>query len=306
MTLFKTPEYCKETPPRDRWLILTGSEPADYVCPSCGLGAEVPGDAPPLYCRPGVCGCPSPWPCSSCDAIIHPIEDGGQWDRPAPFCPACASNRRREEIRGVIERVVPRELRVAARALYKVAHRKAFMGALYRWVGAEGLGMKRGPSALLVYGSRGSGKSVGAAWAIAKAINDELIHNALYVTEDDLVRAAVDQFADAKDVQAKSRSLLHVAANVPFLVIDELGSTRTHGYSDREKKELIRILHKRLSGRMPTMLVSNLSPSMVQAEGRLSHLGWLDERIDSRFAGCGVAVECSGGDLRIQAGGAAS
>lgn len=300
MSMFRLPEQVKPVSVRDQWILLTGREAAEYACPACGLGAEMPGEGPPLYCRPGVCGCPHPWPCASCDTIVNPVEIGGQWDRPDPFCPACSSNRHREEIRGVIERIIPSGLRAAARAFYDVEHRRELMAAIYRWVGSDRLGMKGGPSALLVYGSRGSGKSVGAAWAIAKAINDEIVQNALYVTEDDLIRAAVDQFSDASDVQTRSRSLLHVAANVPLLAIDELGSTRTHGYSDREKKELIRLLHKRLSGRMPTLLVSNLAPAIVKEEGRHSHLGWLDERIDSRFAGCGIAVECTGGDLRVQ------
>jgi DNA replication protein DnaC len=90
-----------------------------------------------------------------------------------------------------------------------------------------------------------------------------------------------------------------VAAHVPLLVIDELGSNKRAGYSPRERKELAAVLHKRLSGRMPTLLVSNLIPSQVDSEGRLSHLGWLDERIDSRFAGCGIPVECSGPDMRL-------
>jgi DNA replication protein DnaC len=240
-----------------------------------------------------------PWPCASCTNIVQPAKVGRHWDRPAAFCDDCAKGRHRQQTRATIERIIPDQLRQAAKALYKNEHRADLMAALYRWIGTDKLGSVGGPSCLLVHGSRGSGKSVAAAWAIAKSVNDEVIGNALYMTEDEFIRAAVDQFSDAKDVANHSRGLMYRAGAIPFLVLDELGSTRSHGYSEREKKEIIRLLHKRLSERLPTMIVTNLAPSQLDAEGRLSHLGWLDERIDSRFQGCGVAVRCSGPDMRM-------
>jgi DNA replication protein DnaC len=297
--MFQIPASVKPTPPRDQWLILTGQEPDEYLCPNCDRGPARPTEAPPIYCRPDVCGCPMPWPCSTCTNIVQPVKVGRHWDRPAAHCEACAKGRHRAQTRETIERIIPDQLRQSAKALYKNPHRADLMAALYRWIGTDKLGISGGPSCLLVHGSRGSGKSVAAAWAIAKSINDEVVSNALYLTEDTFIRAAVDQFSDAKDVANDSRSLMYRAAAIPFLVLDELGSTRSHGYSDREKKETIRLLHKRLSERLPTMIVTNLAPSQLDAEGRLSHLGWLDERIDSRFQGCGVAVRCSGPDMRI-------
>jgi DNA replication protein DnaC len=125
------------------------------------------------------------------------------------------------------------------------------------------------------------------------------VSGALYVTEDDLTRAAVQQFSDDKSLARHSRDLLSSCIGSSFLVLDELGGNRAHGYSPREMKELLRVLHSRLSERRPTMLISNLPPKFVEEEKRLSHLGWLDERIDSRFEGCGLAVECTGPDMRI-------
>ena len=297
--MFQIPQTVKRTPVRDQWLILTGHEAGEYLCPRCDQPPERPTEAPPMYCRPGVCGCPMPWPCATCTNIVQPAQVGSSWDRPAAYCDDCAKGRHRQQTRATIERIIPDQLRQAAKALYKNEHRADLMSALYRWIGTDRLGSVGGPSCLLVHGSRGSGKSVAAAWAIAKSINDEVIGNALYVTEDEFIRAAVDQFSDAKDVANHSRGLMYRAGAIPFLVLDELGSTRSHGYSEREKKEIIRLLHKRLSERLPTMIVTNLAPSQLDAEGRLSHLGWLDERIDSRFQGCGVAVRCSGPDMRM-------
>ena len=50
--MFQLPESVKPTPPRDQWLILTGHEPSEYVCPCCELQPERPQEAPPMYCRP--------------------------------------------------------------------------------------------------------------------------------------------------------------------------------------------------------------------------------------------------------------
>ena len=298
MNMFRLPESVKTPPPRDMWLIITGMEPGAYVCPKCQHPPERPLDAPPGYCRPGQCGCPMPLPCASCSNIVHPVQEEGFWDRPLPYCQECSGGRHRAHLQEVISKIIPRELRQLSAALYRVPHREPAIGEIHRWV-LDRMGSRAGRSCLLIYGSRGSGKSVIAALATRKAITDGAVSNALFITEDQITRAAVDQFADAKDTASKARGLLHVAAHVPLLVLDELGGNKRAGYSPRERKEVTAVLHKRLSGRMPTLLISNLVPVQVGAEGRLSHLGWLDERIDSRFAGCGIPVECSGPDMRL-------
>ena len=113
---------------------------------------------------------------------------GGEALGPSGYCDDCAKGRHRQQTRATIERIIPDQLRQAAKALYKNEHRADLMAALYRWIGTDKLGSVGGPSCLLVHGSRGSGKSVAAAWAIAKSVNDEVIGNALYMTEDEFIR----------------------------------------------------------------------------------------------------------------------
>lgn len=292
---------------RECWLAVVGCEGEEYACRRCGKQPHNPAGYPTGYCQQRIdekrtpCGCPLPNRCVSCDTIVEPINDGGVWLRPWPYCETCVNENRRHTLAETLRRVLPDQLRRAAKEFYhRAAHRADLVQSLRQWVETEKLGKASGPSCVLAWGSRGSGKSVAAAWTVGRALASRAVLDAYYVTEDDLLRAAISQFSDDKQEAMRSRTLLAECQSASLLVIDELGSNRSLGYSPRETKEVLRVLHARLSERRPMMLVSNLPPTWVEEEGRKSHLGWLDERIDSRFEGCGVAVECTGPDMRIE------
>ena len=290
---------------RECWLSVVGCEAEDFRCRSCGKPPLDVGGYPPGYCRQPIddkrtrCGCPQPQRCVSCDAIVEPTQHDRSWDRPQPFCEGCENENRRKALGETIRRVIPHQLRLAAKEFYhKAQHRAELVSALRQWVETHRLGKREGPSCVLAWGSRGSGKSVAAAWAVGRALSSRIVTSAYYVTEDDLTRAAVAQFSDDKREAQDARSALASCQSTSLLVLDELGSNRSLGYSPRETKEMLRVLHHRLSERKPTILVSNLPPTYVEQEQRQSHLGWLDERIDSRFEGCGWSIECTGPDMR--------
>ena len=298
--LTKTLEGIGRMNPREVWLAVIGCEARDYSCAACGNGVSDHHGLPPATCE---CRCPLPKRCSGCDDVVQAWRDRdlGIWYRPDPFCGECLAGRRRQDLADTLRRIIPSRLRLAARSFYhQTPHRSELRAALELWTGADALGTASGPSCLLVWGSRGSGKSVAAAWALGRALTDGKATRGAYVTEDDLLRAAVSQFSDDGHQAGLSRHLLKDAKETDLLVLDELGSTQAHGYSPRETKELLHVLHARLSERRPTILVTNRAPRRLDSEGgRESHLGWLDERVDSRFEGCGVAVKCQGPDMRL-------
>ena len=293
---------------RECWLSVIGVEASEYRCRKCEEPPRDVGGFPPGYCQQTTgpkrsrCGCPLPRRCVSCDTIVEPTRDpaDGHWFQPESYCEACENENRRQALGETLRRVVPFQLRAAAKEFYhRTPHREALVDSLRRWVEVDKLGSAGGPSCVLAWGSRGSGKSVAAAWLVGRALMSRAVLGALYVTEDELTRAAIGQFSDDRSENAQSRTMLKSCLSTPLLVIDELGSNRGHGYSPRESKEVIRVLHSRLSDRRPMLLVSNLAPTFVDSERRDSHLGWLDERIDSRFEGNGHAIQCTGPDMRI-------
>ena len=58
--------------------------------------------------------------------------------------------------------------------------------------------------------------------------------------------------------------------------------------TDNVRDQLTEIFHIRFEQRLPTLIASN-EPPMWEL---------LDNRVASRFAACGLTVECSGPDLR--------
>ena len=291
---------------KEVWLAITGVEAKDFRCRKCGK-PPVNVNAPPAgVCRQPVdgkdrwCGTPLPRRCVSCSNINEPRNLDGYWVDPWPFCDDCENEQRREVLAETLRRVIPSQLRAAAKSFYhKASHRRRLVDALTGWLEVDKLGKAGGPSCVLAWGSRGSGKSVAASWLVGKALAARGVYGAQYVTEDDLLTAALGQFSDDKTKAHAAANLLASCRSTPLLVLDELGSGRALGYSPRETKETLRVLHDRLSERKPTVLVSNLAPTRVEAEGRDSFLGWLDERIVSRFEGNGLAIECTGPDMRI-------
>ena len=292
---------------RECWLAIVGVEASEYEWRRCKNPPLDVAGYPTGYCRQPIdekrtrCGCPLPSRCVNCDTIVEPKEDDGYWFVPWPYCQTCENENRRVALSETIRRIIPDQLRRSAKEFYhKASHRAELVSALRQWIEVHSLGKRGGPSCVLAWGSRGSGKSVAAAWILGRALASGKVSSACYVTEDELLQSAISQFSDDRSEAQRSKNLLAHCQSTPLLVIDELGAARSLGYSPRETKEILRVLHNRLSDRKPTVLVTNLAPTFVKEENRSSHLGWLDERIDSRFEGNGWAIECTGPDMRIK------
>lgn len=288
-----------------------------WTCPACAAlysprAEDHPGGVrpkhdvsgyPPTYCRGELatgrrCGRPVPVRCSTrmCDSVVHPREHpDGTFSAPEAECIRCRTNGRVHAAERQIAASFPERLLVHARSYWALEHRASLDRVMVRWIQDDACGKYGGsPTCIVVHGCPGSGKSAAVAYHCAMALRHDQVPRVQYVTEPQLMDAALAQFDDQDhERRSRARALLAKSKERDALyVFDELGS-RTKGYSQREHEELRRAIFNRLDLGLPTVLVTNRGPD---ADG--DHLAWIDRNIASRVAGHAVVVACDGQDLR--------
>lgn len=297
----------------DIWQQVVGVRLEEYACPTCGWRPRSD-QMPTCYCTAEHngqrCGHPLPRACETCGEPVEGIEG----DRPYPYCDRCLGDSERTRRQDLAKARVPRQYQGAVKAFWedtRTEHRDPLYRAIVEWstdldYGAAGDG--RGlPSCLWIWGSAGSGKTVASLLLLTRALVKGRFRDARYVTEAEVIRAAVDQFDDHE--RDAARALLREVRDIPLLVLDELGRrapgghqpyAASRGYTPREHQELTRIVYHRLDQRLPTVCITNRSPDVQTTKGEqvLMHGLWLDETIASRVAGSAWILECSGVDLR--------
>lgn len=122
---------------------------------------------------------------------------------------------------------------------------------------AEGFGdHARSGESLLMLGKAGTGKSHLAS-AILQAIMPA--YCGMYTTAADLIEMVRETWR--RDSDRSQRKLMQMLAEVPLLVIDEVGVQ--YG-TESEQNTLFQIIDRRYRDRRPTILMANLSPVELQ------------------------------------------
>lgn len=151
---------------------------------------------------------------------------------------------------------------------------------------------RRGES-LILLGAPGTGKSHLAA-AILQAIMPK--HCGLYITCSGLIRSVRNTWR--KDAERSEGQVLAMLAEVPLLVIDEVGVQ--YG-TDSEQNILFEVLDRRYRDMMPTILLANLKLKREKAEDPAGLREVLGERVYDRLTETGRIVTFEGESYRLRA-----
>lgn len=204
------------------------------------------------------------------------------------FCGRCYTDRLARE--ASIAAVFPADVQLWLEDYKSYPQRRELDKALIHW-GRQRCGRQAKPSPrpwLLTWGNTGAGKSTGLGRAASRALLGWVVGSVAWITEDELCRAV----RDARRTAA-ARHRLEEVRTVELLVLDEFGRAAADQYDPRELSELRQLLNHRANDLKPTLIAANRD-----ARGPGGALGWLDERLGSRFSNLGVAVPCVGTDLR--------
>ena len=152
--------------------------------------------------------------------------------------------------------------------------------------------LRRGES-LILLGAPGTGKSHLAA-AILQAIMPR--HCGLYQTCAGLIRAVRNTWR--KDAERSEGQVLAMLAEVPLLVVDEVGVQ--YG-TDSEQNILFEVLDRRYRDMMPTILLANLKLKREKAEDPAGLREVLGERVYDRLTETARIVTFEGESYRLRA-----
>lgn len=152
--------------------------------------------------------------------------------------------------------------------------------------------LRRGES-LILLGAPGTGKSHLAA-AILQAIMPA--HCGLYTTSAGLIRAVRNTWR--KDSERSEGQVLATLAQVPLLVIDEVGVQ--YG-TDSEQNILFEVLDRRYRDMMPTILLANLKLKREAADDPAGLREVLGERVYDRLTETARIVTFEGESYRLRA-----
>lgn len=178
------------------------------------------------------------------------------------------------------ECLIPRRINSRLPVIFRDAKISDFSRQLQRDVSDWILNPKFG---LLITGKTGRGKSYLAAAIVRLAI--QMHFDAIFLECDDLYL----ELRESYHSELSEDSVLLKYLKVKFLILDDLGAG---SLSDYERRMTLRLINKRCTALMPTVVTTNWSALEIGAK--------MDERISSRLALC-TAIELTGKDKRIHA-----
>jgi len=277
---------------------LHGVECGVWACPSCERVYQLD-DYPSSGC-PG-CGRPLPSRCmyrdeddKQCDGFAQPERTDLGWYGPGEFCAECVDRRAKRRRADEIQKRFPeKELRQLREGYQRHDHRAALDRALEAWV-ASSCGRDDGKPWVIAWGGTGSGKTIALLYHAAAAYHGRgLVDSILYVTEEELTRAASLEWSQDDDEKAEARKLIRHCLDVDLLILDELGASAK--LTDAQYKCYTRILKLRIDAAAPTLIAMNRN---LEGDEKGRPLAWLDIRVDSRVEQLAAVVACTGVDLR--------
>lgn len=131
-------------------------------------------------------------------------------------------------------------------------------------------------TSLILSGGPGTGKTH-LACAIASAVIEQHLSRAVFMTVTEALRSIKDTYR--KDSDASEQDAIDSLLRPSLLILDEVG---VQVGSDHEKMLMFEILNGRYMECRPTILLSNLSASDLEA--------YLGQRVMDRYRECGAVI----------------
>lgn len=301
--LAKMPEHIRSAcTPEASLLAVHGVEVGVWACPACARIFEVD-DYPSSHC-PG-CRRPLPTRCTrvddegeTCDGLAQPepykLGNADTWSAPGSYCETCLGRQAKRRRADQVKKAFPaKELALLRDGYQHYHHRFALDAALERWVETD-CGRDIGKPWVVAWGGTGSGKTLAMLYHGAAAYHGlGLVDSIVYVTEEELTRAASDEWSRDDAERDEARALVRRCFETELLVLDELGAAPQ--YTDAQYRCYTRVLKLRIDDGKPTLIAMNRD---LEGEDKGRPLAWLDVRVDSRLEQLATVVACTGVDLR--------
>lgn len=302
----KAPESVrKRCHPAELMRLIHGVTVDTWACPACGHVYRLE-DYPASYCLN--CRRPLATRCTSvddegetCDSLVEPepynLGKREVWAEPGPYCTGCLLKQSRKRRADTVKASFPeKELAKLRDGYHRYHHRFALDSALERWIETN-CGRDIGKPWVLAWGGTGSGKTLSLLYHGAAAYHGKaLVDSVVYVTEEELTRAASEEWSRDDSERDSARALVKRCMETELLILDELGALPQ--YTDAQYRCYTRLLKLRIDGSKPTLIAMNRDLAEDGKGDRKRPLAWLDVRVDSRLEELATVVACTGVDLR--------
>lgn len=281
----RIPKHVYDLGPAELVHRIHGITCGQYECPSCGR-VYVESDYPSGQCT--ACRCPLPRVCvhKTCDNVVEPLrhetESGSvMWYEPTLDCSECQKFQGRAQRAAYIESITPPHIhRELGSAYYwDKKGRGSLDESLKGWFTSERCGEASRVHMIYVYGREGVGKSVGVMYHAAKNHLGLRVKGLFYVTEEDLLLANANKYADRREDKERAASLFAKCSRTELLVVDDLGGRPT--YRQGQAETIGRVLGERLRMCRPTIVIGRREP----VDG--SPFSWVPGQLSGAFRSAG-------------------
>ncbi len=263
----------------------------EYKCPGCGspfLEQHYPSS------RCVACGAPLPRICvtRSCGNRVEPLrvedERGGvRWYEPYLDCHECQKFSGRSQRSAWIENITPPHIQQYIGSSYHWATtgRQGLDESLKQWFTVERCGADSRCHMLYVYGEEGCGKSVGVMFHAAKNHMSNRIEGLFYVSEDQLLAANANKYADQRESKEDAIALFAKCSGTKMLILDDMGNRSN--YRPGQAELYGRVLGERIRLGRATIVIGRRIP----IDG--SPFGWVPGQLSSAFKHSGRSIRVS-------------
>ena len=234
------------------------------------------------------CKAPAPRVCarSGCSAVIMPekVERANgavAWYDGPSFCGQCENKTSRGERGQVLKGVFPSRLLRCAKDYARLKARDDLDRTLHVWAISNNLGRDVDEAVMVIYGSRGSGKSVALTRAGSAIYMKGRASSIKYVEADEVYRYTGDKYADAPDLRSEARAGIKGARSCGLLIVD--GLRPRQGITASQKAELSQIISYRVREGKPTILCQDMDTP---------DLTWLDAPLGEHMSRIRWRVRC--------------
>jgi len=157
--------------------------------------------------------------------------------------------------------------------------REGLDGDLKQWFTKEKCGSSSRCHMLYVHGAEDVGKSVGVMFHASKNHLSNRIEGMFYVSEEELLVANANKYADHREAKERAVSLFGKCSTTPLLIVDDVGNRKA--YRPGQAEMYGRVLGERMRmgrativiGRRPLIDGSPFSWIPGQLSGAFKHTG---------------------------------
>ena len=285
---FRIPAQVAQLPKAELVARVYGIICGEYGCPGCGRIYEEK-DYPSSVCPD--CRTPLPHVCvnKTCANVVEPVrvetQSGGVvYYSPPLDCKECQKYTGRAQRAAYMESITPRHIHANLGAAYywQRAGRGVLDEALKGWFLDERCGALSRVHMLYVWGPAGSGKSVGVMYHATINHLSLKVEGLFYVSEDTLLQANAERYADIRDVKDRAMSLFDKCQRTPLLIVDDFGARES--YRPAQAEMYSRVLGQRLRTGAATIVIGSKRP----VDG--SPFSFVPGQLSGAFRGSGRSV----------------